>query len=85
MSNAKLGFRLPTRTASEVVIDQPGLEVLPSIPGRAIYMKDTFTELQVPFIEDEIMWKHLREYEVEKDEYIETIEERTSDDDTCDD
>lgn len=48
-------------------------------------MKDTFTELQVPFIEDEIMWKHLREYEVEMDEYIETIEERTSDDDTCDD
>lgn len=85
MSNAKLGFRLPTRTASEVVIDQPGLEVLPSIPGRAIYMKDTFTELQVPFIEDEIMWKHLIEYEVEKDERIETIEEGTSNDDTCDD
>ncbi len=45
MSNAKLGFRLPTRTASEVVIDQPGLEALPSIPGRAIYMKDNFTKL----------------------------------------
>ncbi len=37
MANAKLGFRLPTRTASEFVIDQPGLEQLPSIPGRAIY------------------------------------------------
>ncbi|CAI8902645.1 hypothetical protein KOY_05249 [Bacillus cereus VDM021] len=39
MANAKLGFRLPTPTASEVVIDQSGLEHLPSIPGRAIYMK----------------------------------------------
>ncbi|PHB22294.1 hypothetical protein COE80_20765 [Bacillus pseudomycoides] len=85
MANAKLGFRLPTRTASEVVIDQCGLEDLPSVPGRAIYMKDNFTKLQVPFIDDELMWEHLKEYEVEKDGHIEAVEEGTSDGDTCDD
>ncbi|MGQ0515543.1 hypothetical protein ACT453_27995, partial [Bacillus sp. D-CC] len=40
---------LPTRTASEVVIDQSGLEQLPSIPGRAIYMKESFTVHGVTF------------------------------------
>ncbi|MGE1126316.1 FtsK/SpoIIIE domain-containing protein [Bacillus wiedmannii] len=85
MANAKLGFRLPTRTASEVVIDQSGLENLPSIPGRAIYMKENFTELQVPYIDDKVMWKHLKEYEVEKHEHPESHENQPSDGDTCDD
>ncbi|MGG3446518.1 FtsK/SpoIIIE domain-containing protein [Bacillus nitratireducens] len=85
MANAKLGFRLPTRTASEVVIDQSGLEHLPSIPGRAIYMKENFTELQVPYINDEVMWKHLKEYEVEKHEHTESHENQPSNGDTCDD
>ncbi|MCC2371932.1 FtsK/SpoIIIE domain-containing protein [Bacillus cereus group sp. MYBK222-1] len=85
MANAKLGFRLPTRTASEVVIDQSGLEQLPSIPGRAIYMKESFTVLQVPYIDDIVMWKHLKEYEVEKHEHPEPYENQPSDGDTCDD
>lgn len=85
MANAKLGFRLPTRTASEVVIDQSGLEQLPSIPGRAIYMKERFTVLQVPYIDDVVMWKHLKEYEVEKYEHPEPYENQPSDGDTCDD
>ncbi|PEE37694.1 hypothetical protein COL91_27175 [Bacillus pseudomycoides] len=85
MVNAKLGFRLPTRTASEVVIDQSGLEHLPSIPGRAIYMKENFTELQVPYIDDKVMWEHLKEYEVEKHEHPESYENQPSDDDICDD
>ncbi|WHY31676.1 FtsK/SpoIIIE domain-containing protein [Bacillus wiedmannii] len=85
MANAKLGFRLPTRTASEVVIDQSGLEQLPSIPGRAIYMKENFTVLQVPYIDDKAMWKHLKEYEVEKHEHPEPLENQSSDGDTCDD
>lgn len=85
MANAKLGFRLPTRTASEVVIDQSGLENLSSVPGRAIYMKEDFTELQVPYIDDKIMWEHLKEYEVEKHEHPESYENQPSDDDTCDD
>ena len=35
-SDAKLGFRLPTQTASQVVIDETGLESIESIPGRAL-------------------------------------------------
>ncbi|MGF9831621.1 FtsK/SpoIIIE domain-containing protein [Bacillus anthracis] len=85
MSDAKLGFRLPTRVASEVVLDEPGLEVLPSLPGRAIYKSDRLTEIQVPYISDEMMWKHLKEYEVEKHEHPEPHENQPSDGDTCDD
>lgn len=85
MANAKLGFRLPTRTASEVVIDQSGLEQLPSIPGRAIYMKENFTVLQVPYIDDKVMWEHLKGYEVEKHEHPEPHKNQPSDGDTCDD
>ncbi|MFV8517140.1 FtsK/SpoIIIE domain-containing protein [Bacillus sp. SBS7] len=85
MANAKLGFRLPTRTASEVVIDQSGLEQLPSIPGRAIYMKENFTVLQVPYIDDKVLWEHLKGYEVEKHEHPEPHKNQPSDGDTCDD
>ncbi|MES5866090.1 FtsK/SpoIIIE domain-containing protein [Bacillus cereus group sp. RP32] len=85
MSDAKLGFRLPTRVASEVVLDESGLETLPSLPGRAIYKSDRLTEIQVPYIRDEMMWKHLKEYEVEKHEHPESHEDQPSDGDTCDD
>ncbi|MCW1239201.1 FtsK/SpoIIIE domain-containing protein [Bacillus pretiosus] len=85
MSDAKLGFRLPTRVASEVVLDESGLETLPSLPGRAIYKSDRLTEIQVPYISDEMMWKHLKEYEVEKHEHPEPHENQPSDGDTCDD
>lgn len=85
MSDAKLGFRLPTRVASEVVLDESGLETLPSSPGRAIYKSDRLTEIQVPYISDEMMWKHLKEYEVEKHEHPEPHENQPSDGDTCDD
>ncbi|MBD8076510.1 FtsK/SpoIIIE domain-containing protein [Bacillus thuringiensis] len=82
MANAKIGFRLPTRVASEVVIDQSGLENLPSIQGRAIYMKEDLTEIQVPYIDDKVMWKHLKQYEVKKDEHPDTYQNKPSDDDS---
>ncbi|MED2040479.1 FtsK/SpoIIIE domain-containing protein [Bacillus wiedmannii] len=85
MSDAKLGFRLPTRVASEVVLDESGLETLPSLPGRAIYKSDRLTEIQVPYISDEMMWEHLKEYEVEKHEHPGSHEDQPSDGDTCDD
>ncbi|MHC2834804.1 FtsK/SpoIIIE domain-containing protein [Bacillus sp. F9_6S_D1_P_5] len=85
MSDAKVGFRLPTRVASEVVLDESGLETLPSLPGRAIYKSDRLTEIQVPYISDEMMWKHLKEYEVEKHEHPESHENQSSNGDTCDD
>ncbi|MDZ5607926.1 FtsK/SpoIIIE domain-containing protein [Bacillus pseudomycoides] len=82
MADAKLGFRLPTLTASQVVLDTSGLENLPSIPGRAIYKTDRLTELQVPFISDEKMWEHLKQYEVKKDEHPDTYQNKPSDDDS---
>ncbi|AQY38493.1 FtsK/SpoIIIE domain-containing protein [Bacillus thuringiensis] len=81
MSDAKLGFRLPTYKASEVVLDESGLETLPSLPGRAIYKTDRLIELQVPFISDKLMWKHLKQYEVKKDEHPNAYQNKPSDDD----
>ncbi|EJR08790.1 hypothetical protein II5_01072 [Bacillus cereus MSX-A1] len=84
-SDAKLGFRLPTQTASSVVIDEPGLESIKSIPGRAIFKTDRLTEIQVPYISNEIMWNHLKQYEVEKHEDTNTHENQPTNGDTCDD
>ncbi|MFL1664617.1 FtsK/SpoIIIE domain-containing protein [Bacillus cereus] len=84
-SDAKLGFRLPTQTASSVVIDEPGLESIKSIPGRAIFKTDRLTEIQVPYISNEIMWNHLKQYEVEKYEDTNTHENQPTNGDTCDD
>ncbi|MGG0263097.1 FtsK/SpoIIIE domain-containing protein [Bacillus mycoides] len=84
-SDAKLGFRLPTQTASGVVIDESGLESIKSIPGRAIFKTDRLTEIQVPYISNEIMWNHLKQYEVEKHEDANTHENQPSNGDTCDD
>ena len=66
MSDAKLGFRLPTTVASQVVLDEPGLENLPSLPGRALFKTDRIYELQVPYLSDELMRELLSEYEVIK-------------------
>ncbi|SDY42487.1 FtsK/SpoIIIE domain-containing protein [Bacillus sp. 166amftsu] len=84
-SDAKLGFRLPTQTASSVVIDEPGLESIQSIPGRAIFKTDRLTEIQVPYISNEMMWNHLKQYEVEKYENANARTDQPSNDDTCDD
>lgn len=81
MADAKLGFRLPTLTASQVVLDTSGLETLPSNPGRAIYKTDRLTEIQVPFISDKMMWDVLKKHEVEKHEYPITHQIEPSDDD----
>ncbi|MED3526418.1 FtsK/SpoIIIE domain-containing protein [Bacillus thuringiensis] len=66
MSDAKIGFRLPTTVASQVVLDEPGLENLPSLPGRALFKTDRIYELQVPYLSDELMRELLSEYEVIK-------------------
>ncbi len=84
-SDAKLGFRLPTQTASSVVIDEPGLESIKSIPGRAIFKTDRLTEIQVPYISNEMMWNYLKQYEVEKHEDANAYANQPSNGDTCDD
>ncbi|MCQ6343892.1 FtsK/SpoIIIE domain-containing protein [Bacillus cereus] len=80
-SDAKLGFRLPTQTASQVVIDEAGLEAIESVPGRALFKTDRLTEIQVPYISNEQMWDVLRQYEVKKDAYTDTYQNESSDDD----
>ncbi|KAB2419281.1 MULTISPECIES: FtsK/SpoIIIE domain-containing protein [Bacillus cereus group] len=84
-SDAKLGFRLPTQTASNVVIDEPGLESIKSIPGRAIFKTDRLTEIQVPYISNEVMWNYLKQFEVEKHEDANAHANQPSNGDTCDD
>ncbi|MCB5897926.1 cell division protein FtsK, partial [Bacillus cereus] len=81
-SDAKLGFRLPTQTASQVVIDECGLESIKSIPGRALFKTDRLTEIQVPYISNETMWNVLKQYEVEKHEHTNTHQIESSDDDS---
>ncbi|WP_309479058.1 FtsK/SpoIIIE domain-containing protein [Brevibacillus agri] len=51
-SDAKLCFRVQTATASRVVLDETGAELLPEIRGRAIYQTaDKRQIVQTPFID----------------------------------
>lgn len=84
-ADAKLGFRLPTLTASQVVIDESGLETLPSLPGRALFKTDRVVELQVPYISDKTMWELLQQYEVIQSESEHHAETTTSDGNSLDD
>ncbi len=65
-ADAKLGFRLPTVVASQVALDESGLEDLPSLPGRALFKTDRTEEIQVPFLKDKDMWELLKQYKVVK-------------------
>ncbi|PED69304.1 cell division protein FtsK [Bacillus pseudomycoides] len=65
-ADAKLGFRLPTVVASQVALDEPGLEDLPSLPGRALFKTDRTEEIQVPYLKDKEMWDLLKRYKVVK-------------------
>ncbi|HEQ3527743.1 TPA: cell division protein FtsK [Bacillus cereus] len=74
-SDAKIGFRLPTVVASQVAIDESGLEELPSIPGRALFKTDRVEEIQVPYLSNKEMWNALKQYKVVKQ--IETSKTET--------
>ncbi|MCQ6344130.1 cell division protein FtsK, partial [Bacillus cereus] len=65
-SDAKIGFRLPTVVASQVAMDESGLEELPSIPGRALFKTDRVEEIQVPYLSNKEMWNTLKQYKVVK-------------------
>lgn len=68
---ARLSFICANNTASQVIIDQPGAEDLPSIPGRAIYLVEKCRTVQVPYIDDKMMFKMMEE---KKDVIIHTTE-----------
>ncbi|WP_163102238.1 FtsK/SpoIIIE domain-containing protein [Peribacillus alkalitolerans] len=64
-ADAKLTYRLATGYASEVAIDQPGAEKLPTdIKGRALFKTHQVVELQTPLIEEKEMWELLGKYQV---------------------
>ncbi|MED2752099.1 FtsK/SpoIIIE domain-containing protein [Bacillus thuringiensis] len=65
-SDAKIGFRLPTVVASQVAIDEGGLETLPSIAGRALFKTDRVEEIQVPYLSNKEMWNVLKRFKVVK-------------------
>lgn len=67
-SDAKLSFRVQSATASRVVLDETGAELLPQIKGRAIYQTADKREiLQTPLITNEIIHKTLTPY-IKKEE-----------------
>ncbi|MEQ6355893.1 FtsK/SpoIIIE domain-containing protein [Lysinibacillus sp. M3] len=77
-SDAKLSFRVQSATASRVVLDETGAELLPQIKGRAIYQTADKREiLQTPLITSDtiqsIILPHIKGEEVthEKETFIE--------------
>lgn len=54
-ATSKLCFLLDTEVASMVVLDEPGAESLPFIPGRGIYRTERKTIVQAPFIENDFI------------------------------
>ncbi|MEX3621842.1 FtsK/SpoIIIE domain-containing protein [Viridibacillus arvi] len=67
-SDAKLSFRVQSATASRVVLDETGAELLPQIKGRAIYQTADKREiLQTPIISSEIIQNTILPHIVEKE------------------
>lgn len=57
-SDARVSFRLPTSTASNVILDESGAEELPfRQSGRAIYKTDEKRIIQVPYMSNELIDK----------------------------
>src|SRR5690625_431036 len=61
-SDAKISFRLPTKVASRVAVDENGAEDL-AYPGRAIYRTHDRKIIQVPFVDDSEIYNRLRRFE----------------------
>lgn len=77
-SDAKLSFRVQSQTASRVVLDEPGAELLPQIRGRAIYQSADKREIvQTPVISSEIIEETIKPHIVEKEEVHDDIEIQT--------
>lgn len=58
---ARLSFICASQVASRVLLDESGAEELPSIPGRAIYLIEKKRTVQVPYIDDKMMFKMMEE------------------------
>lgn len=70
---ARLSFVCASQVASRVLLDEIGGESLPSIPGRAIYLVEKKRTVQVPYIDDKMMFNMMEE---NKDVVLNTTEGR---------
>lgn len=82
-SDARLSFRLPTSTASGVILDETGAEEIPhGLKGRAIYKTDLTKMIQVPYMSNDMIDELIKPMKVsEVIDYKPTEEDRTG---TCD-
>lgn len=65
---ARLSFIATSQVASRVILDEVGAEELPAIPGRGIYKIEKQREIQVPYFNDEQLFKNVeRELPKESD------------------
>lgn len=58
---ARMSFICASQVASRVLLDDIGAEDLPAIPGRAIYMIEKKRTVQVPYIDDKMMFTMMEE------------------------
>ena len=58
---AKVSFVVSNHVASQVILDEPGAEQLPSIPGRCIYLIDKPRVIQVPYIDDKTIFNMMED------------------------
>lgn len=71
-SDAKLSFRVQSATASRVVLDESGAELLPQVRGRAIYQTADKREiLQTPLITSDIIHETIAPHIVKKEDIFE--------------
>ncbi|MFS0878251.1 FtsK/SpoIIIE domain-containing protein [Solibacillus isronensis] len=72
-SDAKLSFRVQSATASRVVLDETGAELLPQVRGRAIYQTADKREiLQTPLITSDIIHETIAPHIVKKEDIFES-------------
>ncbi|MER2153632.1 MAG: FtsK/SpoIIIE domain-containing protein [Solibacillus sp.] len=72
-SDAKLSFRVQSATASRVVLDESGAELLPQVRGRAIYQTADKREiLQTPLITSDIIHETISPHIVKKEDDFES-------------
>ncbi|MER2047324.1 MAG: FtsK/SpoIIIE domain-containing protein [Solibacillus sp.] len=72
-SDAKLSFRVQSATASRVVLDESGAELLPQVRGRAIYQTADKREiLQTPLIISDIIHETIAPHIVKKEDIFES-------------
>jgi DNA segregation ATPase FtsK/SpoIIIE, S-DNA-T family len=71
----RMSFIVPEMIGSKVLLDETGAENLPAIPGRAIYKVEKMRTVQVPYIDDKMMFKMMEDRE---DELIHPTKNRKS-------